>query len=110
MAQMNDEITLKCVLPKTLDADGFPTEEQTYSRNVFAYVKSVRQTEYYEAMRDGIKAQIVFEVYPFEYYVEDGEGNQLSPNKIVYNGKEYKVVRPYQKGASFLELTCAEVE
>lgn len=115
MAQMNEALTLIYEKPAGYDADGFPTEAVTLTRRIYCQVKSVKSTEYYDAMRDGIKASMIFAVYPHEFYCaetdpETGETISHVPNKLQYGTTFYKVVRPYQKGHKSLELTCEEVE
>lgn len=62
---------------------------------VFANKKSVRQSEFYEARNLGLKPELVFEVHSFEFN---------NYEKIKYEGKEYDIIRVYDKG-EITELT-----
>lgn len=66
-------------------------------RQVFANKKSVRQSEYYQAATVGLRPELVFEIHG-----EDFEGEEM----LRYNGKEYAIIRVYDKGGS-LELTVS---
>lgn len=110
MAQMNKTLTLIHEKTATYDDDGFQSTETSITRDIFCYTKSVRQTEYYEGMRDGIKCDVVVVVHPFEFWVEDDEHTQYRPNKLLLDGQHYRIVRPYQKGYNDLELTCEAIE
>lgn len=64
-------------------------------REVFANKKSIKQSEFYQAATIGLKPEILFEVYSVEF--NDDE-------KVRYNGKEYSILRTYDKG-EITELT-----
>lgn len=66
---------------------------------VFANKKSIRQSEFYQAQTNGLKPELTFEIYSFEY---DNEP------KVKYEGKYYKIIRTYETG-EFLELVCEGV-
>ena len=75
---------------------GEPIQTMTY-RQVFANKKSVRQSEFYNAAIVGLKPQLVFEVYSFEFNNDE---------KVKYNDIEYSIIRAYEKGET-TELTVA---
>lgn len=66
-------------------------------KTIFADKKSVKQSEFYQAHAQGLKPEIMFIIHPSEY-----EGKQ----GIKYNGKQYKVIRTYEKDSENLELIC----
>ena len=55
---------------------------------VFAEKKSVRQSEFYQAANQGLKPNIVFEIYAEEF--NDAE-------LVKYDGQDYSIIRTYQK-------------
>lgn len=75
---------------------GDPIEIPT-SRQVFANKKSIRQTEFYQAMATGLRPEVMFEVRSIEY---NGEP------KLSYNGKTYNIIRTYDKNGEIIELVC----
>lgn len=92
-----------------LDADGFPVDaEQTIT--VFVREKSVRRTEFYEAMRSGIVPQIVLEVRQEDYdltaHITDA-GKKAYASKVRYDGGTYDIIRAYKNDRSMIELTCS---
>ncbi len=94
-----DEITL--IADKTtIDSAGYPVTAEK-CRDVFANAKSVTRAEYYEAMRSGISASIVFVVSSHDYRDE---------RIVEYEGRRYKVERTYFTDADHVELTCSEVK
>lgn len=64
-------------------------------RQVFANKKSIRQSEFYQAANVGLKPELLFEVYSFEFNNDE---------KVRFNGKEYSIIRAYEKG-EITELT-----
>lgn len=75
--------------------------DQQYLRTpqtVFANKKSVRQSEFYQALATGLKPEIMFEVRSLEY---TGQEN------LVYNNKEYVIIRTYSKNDEITELVCS---
>lgn len=67
---------------------------------IFAEVKSIRQSEFYQAAATGFRPEIMFEIQPFEY---NGEP------MLEYEGKTYSIIRAFQKNADTLELVCQGV-
>lgn len=74
---------------------GDSVENKTY-RQVYANKKAVRQSEYYQAMNNGLKPKLMFVIRSIEYSNEES---------LRYNGKEYSIIRTYDKGEK-IELTC----
>ncbi len=74
--------------------------EQENSRQVFANKKSIRQNEFYQAAASGLKPEIMFEIRSIEY---NGE------KKLIYNNKEYVIIRTYDKNNEITELICQGV-
>lgn len=83
----------------TQDADGYQRTTET-AAEVYANVKSVKRSEFYEALRSGITETIVFEIFAHDY-----DKQRL----IDYGGTRYKVERVYQTTLDRVELTCSEV-
>jgi hypothetical protein len=65
---------------------------------VFANKKSVRQSEFYQALATGLKPEIMFEVRSLEYA---GQEN------LIHNFKEYVIIRTYSKNDEITELVCS---
>lgn len=112
----NRTVTISTVIPgtATLDTDGFPTKEGTViSKNIFADVKSVGYTEFYEGLKDGIKASLIFKVHMHEFILTNTSGQTVTeykPTMITFEGVNYRIVRQYKRGYGFLEVTCEEME
>lgn len=109
----NQTIKLVAVTSETTDSDGFVIEGHEVEKTVFAEVKSVGYSEFYEGLKDGIKASLIFKVNMPEFFVTQTIGSvssDLKPTKIRYNGTEYKIIRQYKRGYGFLEVTCEEIE
>lgn len=87
-------------IARTRNANGYPEDTET-STQVFANVKSVRQSEFYDALRAGLNPTITFEVFSPDY---DGQ------KYIEYDGVRYKVERCYINSGETAELTCSEVK
>ena len=91
----NDVISLVKKI-ETTDEYGDPVSELP-EREVFAELKSIGQSEFYQAQASGMKAEIKFILSDYEDYEEE----QL----IKYNNQLYDVIRTYKSGIQ-LEITC----
>lgn len=93
---MNDEpIILKNYEYKIISGVSVPTLRSEYG--VYATPKSVTYNEFYQATANGFRADIVFEMYSFEYSGQE---------TVEYKEEEYEVLRTYQKTKDRIELTC----
>lgn len=68
---------------------------------VYANKKSIRQSEFYQAMANGIKPELMFEIQVFEY------GNQ---SELLYEGEKYSIIRTFNNGNDRIELVCQGVD
>jgi SPP1 family predicted phage head-tail adaptor len=67
-------------------------------RQVFANKKSIRQSEFYQAAAIGLRPEIMFEVRTIEYQEE---------KTLLFNGKEYSIVRAFDKNGEITEIVCS---
>lgn len=82
------------------DDNDVPSESETGRRKgIFANKKDVRQTEFYQAMQEGINLTGMFEIRKSEY---NGE------NKLEYNGITYYILRTYSKNDEIIQLICSD--
>lgn len=63
----------------------------------YAEVKSIRQSEAYQAAAVGLKVEIMCVIWNFEYNKEE---------YLIYNDIEYKISRTYITDEEKIELTC----
>ena len=56
MIAQNESVKLITIANIGKDADGFPIEEVLQETEMFASVQSVKMSEYYAALREGIRA------------------------------------------------------
>lgn len=94
---LNDLISL-LEIEKDIDVEGFEIEKQK-ERVVFAKKKSITQSEFYEAGRNGYKLSYKFVIKPYEY---NGE------KYILYNEEKHKIERTYEADSENLELICSK--
>lgn len=78
------------------DEYGNPITERVLKQR-FASLKSISQTEFYQAQTNDYKPEIKFELADYLDYA--GE------NKVLYEGCIYKVLRTFVSGRK-LEITC----
>ena len=69
-------------------------------RSVLCGIKSVGRSEFYAASVEGLKPELVFTMYQFEYQDE---------SIVEYEGQRYSVIRTYTTGFKEIELTCEKV-
>lgn len=99
---MTTEAKIKLIRQETAretDDYGSPIlHEET--REIFATVNAVKRSEFYSGMAAGLKPEITFECYAFEYAGE----------KIVeHGGKRYSVIRVYPVNGERLEIICSDI-
>lgn len=67
-------------------------------KTVFATLKSVNRTEFYQASTAGYSPKMIFVIRSSEFSNEP---------KLEFEGKEYRIIRDYSVNNSlFTELTC----
>lgn len=93
----DDLIEIKSIV-ESVNSSGDVIEE-TSSRTIFATIKSVRMSEFYQGMGVGFKPEIVFEVYANEINLDNDK-------YVIYDGKEYEIIRSYMCSLDKIELTC----
>lgn len=109
-------IELVTVLEIKKDSSGFSVGEDIVKTEVFAGVKSVGRTEYYEALRNDIQVNIIFVVDPDDFKLSEheiqvaGETKKIKASRVIYDGTDYRIRRTYRNNFGMLEMTCSEVE
>ena len=96
---LNDTISLVSVT-KTTDADGYETTVETLTEVMCDSGNGVTRSEFYEAMKAGIKLTAAFEMWACDY------GGQ---EYIEHNGERYKVERAFPLSDGAVQLNCSEV-
>ena len=74
-----------------------PTEIKTV---VYCGLKSIGRTEFYNAVANGLKPELIFNINKFEY-----SGEQL----VEFEDKKYKIIRTYSNDFEKIEFTCEKV-
>lgn len=89
------------------DEDGFPKETRN-SAEVYASKKSVKWAEVYDAMRAGVSVEMILElrVEDWELSAHMVNGQKEYARKVQYDGREYDIIRAYERPKSKIELTC----
>lgn len=91
---------IKLISYTTTENELGDTIEVPTERQVFADKQSVRQSEFYQAAATGLRPELMFVVRTIEY---NGE------TRLKYNGKEYSIIRTYDKDGELTELVCQGV-
>lgn len=102
---MDEQITLITVTRAL--GNGRETRAET-ARNVWAGVKSVARSEFYQASQAGMTAELIFKVNSDELggaeYVEYPAREGVDPA-----GDRFKILRTYRTDARYTELTCQKM-
>ena len=95
-----DTISLVNVV-KTTDADGYDTTTETLTTVMCDSGNGVTRSEFYEAMKAGIRLTAACEMWACDY---DGQ------KVIEHNGKRYNVERAFPLGDGAVQLNCSEIK
>jgi len=79
--------------------EGGDTVQVEIPRKVYANKKSIKQSEFYQALTAGLKPEVTFAIHSYEYERE---------RKLIYELKSYNIIRTFEKG-DFIELICEAV-
>lgn len=86
------------VKPGEKDAYGDPVLGQKVSGAVFAEIRSIGQSEFYQAQTAGKKPEIKFKITDYMDY----QGQRY----LIHEGVRYSILRTYRAGNNELEITC----
>lgn len=109
-------IQLITVVGREENKNGFLVNEDTRIVEIFAGIRSVGRTEYYEALRNGIEAKLIFVVDPDDFMLSEheievrGQKKKVRASRIMYEDTVYRIKRTYKNNFGMLEMTCTEVE
>lgn len=96
-------ITLISKKPNGSDDNGNPVYIEECSE-VFAVIKGVKRSEFYSAMSAGLRPEITFEIYEFEY-----NGQKIVEYEDGGTVRRLNVIRTYPTKGERLELTCNDI-
>ena len=104
---MSEEAKL-LIVTNEKDDDGFAVET-TKEIPIYVREKSATRSEYYEAMRSGIKIKTVLETRQEDWELSAHliGGKKEYASQIKYDGSTYDVTRTYRTGKSLIELVCS---
>lgn len=88
------------VVDESTVINGVPTKSVTSRNTVFANLKSIRQSEFYQASAQGIQLDAMFEVRSIDYSNE---------KYLEHNSVEYKIIRTFSKNGEITELSCSDL-
>ena len=103
-----DEEAKLLIVSNEKDEDGYAIE-RSQEIPIFVREKSATRTEFYEALRSGIKIKTVLETRQedFEQSAHLVNGKKEYANRIEYDGAIYNIVRTYKCNKSMIELICS---
>lgn len=86
------------VVVETLDDEADVVKTITY-KDVYCNLKGVRQSEFYQAASQGLKAEKMFIIQKSDYNDEE---------LVQYSGKHYKIIRTYpvKTNEDLMEIIC----
>lgn len=112
MNAMNDVALLTTVTGATRDTDGYKTAPTESGITIFCKIKTATRSEVYEALRSGLKVQMVAVVNADDYNagIVTVSDKKIKPSLLTFDGTDYAIVRAYQKDDITMELSLSEVE
>jgi len=94
-----NKITPIYLLSESVSQNELGDTINTYEESkVIARLKSIRQSEFWQAQAAGFKPEIQFNIRDFEYENE---------KRLKYNNNTYKIVRTYSDSGN-IELICTK--
>lgn len=84
----------------TQDASGYPVKTETETEVFCSFSVGVNRTEYYEAMKAGVRLSATVEIWELDYNAEE---------LLDYEDKRYKITRVWPTGTGTLQLYLEEV-
>lgn len=109
MNSFDDYAVLITEIPGEPDEDGFPGEKEPHETEIFAEKTSVTRSEFYSAMRAGVKADLILRTHEDEFqsaYIAK-DGREYEPEKAKFGQKTYEIKRTFAKDG-YIELTLEE--
>ena len=97
-----DVIELITFSESTVNTNGDPISTKTYL-SVFADKLAITSAEFYQSNAQNLRPEYKFKIRYADY---DGQTKIRYP---VTNGKEFDIIRTYNKNDEFIELTCQGV-
>ena len=94
-----DDLTL-IAQQKTVDADGYESTTETQRVIRCTFSEGVTRSEFYEAMKAGVRLSAEAEIWASEYAGEEF---------CIYDSARYKIVRVFATGRGTLSLSLTEV-
>lgn len=96
-----DELCTLIGVERTLNANGYDATREEPEREVFCgFAQGVSRTEYYEAMKAGVRLSATVEIWEDDY-----QGERL----LEHGGHRYRVGRTWPTGRGTLQLYLEEV-
>lgn len=97
---MRDEVIyfMDMVPGNQKDEFGDPVVENQVSHRVYAEIKSISQSEFYQAQTSGQKPEMKFIITDYLDY----QGQKY----LIHEGVRYGILRTYRTGRNELEITC----
>lgn len=91
------------------DNDGFAVKKTENEIAIFVREKSATRTEFYEALRNGIKIKNVLETREedWELSAHMVDGKREYATRIEYDGSVYDIVRTFKNDKSMIEIICS---
>lgn len=104
---LNEEAILLAVINKK-DDDGFAVQKKL-EIPIFVNEKSATRTEFYEALRAGVKIKTVLETRQedWELSARTVSGKKEYATQLKYDGAIYDIVRTFKNDKSMIEIICS---
>jgi hypothetical protein len=112
MNAMNDVATLRTIIGRSRDADGYRNGSVTRDMVVYCKANTASRAEVYEALRSGIRVQMIAQINADDYRAACvvSDGRKYRPSVFLFDNTEYSIARAYQKDDITMELSLSEVE
>lgn len=103
---MNKDVEISLIdrIPDGSDEDGNPIYKENFTR-IHAERVGVKRSEFYAAMAAGIKPEITYRIYDFEYHGE----KTIEAYELGNGIRRLNVIRTYPIGGDRLEIVCNDI-
>ena len=107
---MTVDLALIVAVQSEANENGYRAKTE-YETTVIAERISVNRTEFYEALKAGMKPTVIYQLHPLDLVAARRTvgGAVYEAEYVTEGGIRYEIIRAYEKNPDVVEITCKKV-